>query len=200
MDKKNLIKATLFFTISFLVILTLMTVILGILNTGGKPAELSDAAAGRQTPASQTDSLMTNDAVSDTPAAHPAEETVKIPEAEPQTTAVPQKELQQLDSLNALLTKIREENQLLKQSLSKREEDAQDQQEKDTRRREAAKQMAKIYEVMDADQAADILNGLNPQEVALIIASMRQRQAAKILAALEPNFAVTISQKIASFN
>jgi len=58
------------------------------------------------------------------------------------------------------------------------------------------KEVAKIYEKMKPDQAAQVLSGLSDEEKANILMVMKDRQAAKILAKMDPAKASQISQLI----
>ncbi|GAB4337323.1 MAG: hypothetical protein Kow0037_19930 [Calditrichia bacterium] len=160
MKKPELIKLILFFSLSFVVILTIMTVVLGMLQKPAPPAE--EVAVADST------------AVVDS-----------VPQANP------------LDSLQQVLAKMEEENKKLKEMAEKEPEPEEEEQPEATKN---TKEIAKIYENMPPQEAANLLTGLGTDAAAEILAKMKKRQAAKVLAAMEPQTAVEVSKKIASIH
>ncbi len=173
---KMILKLALFFIISFVVILTVMTLVLGTLQPDPKnPNENQKIEAN-------IDSVRNHPGASDT---------------------VVIRDDRQLDSLKTLLVEMeKENNQLekdLKSVLAKKKADEEKKKNKLSEAlQENAKQMAKIYENMAPEEAAAILTALDPGLAVEIISSMKKRQAAKIMAAMNPDTAVVLSKKLAS--
>ncbi len=171
MDKQQLIKMIIFFSFTFVVILTLMTVILGIFYTGsGEPAENLTASS---------DTLAVADSVKQ------------------EANAQPDERQKMLDSLQSALAKIQAENRKLQEEVKTTVLKKTSRKPQENRK---AKEVAKIYEKMDPVEAAKILSGLKPDLAVAIIAAMKKRQAAKVLAQMEPQLAVTISRKLVQYN
>jgi len=172
MDKQHLVKIIIFFSFTFVVILTLMTVILGIFYSGpGEPAENLAASS---------DTLVVGDSVK--------QKDAKVR---------PDNRQNMLDSLHSVLAKMEAENQKLQEEVKKKVQKESTRKPKENLK---AREVAKIYEKMDPAEAAKILSGLKPDLAVAIIASMKKRQAAKVLALMEPQLAVTISRKLVQYN
>jgi flagellar motility protein MotE (MotC chaperone) len=190
MNKGMLLKLIIFFSISFIVILVVMTLVVGFLTPNatdsGNP---SVAAVSDSTQAVADSSRETNgDSL--------ASGTIDSAAAANNESAIA--EQKKLDSLKMALSRAETEKRELEEKLKASENEVPA--KNATSELANAKKVAKIYENMGAEEAATILSGLRTDEVVAIIASMKQRQAAKILAAMEPGKAVTISQKLAGLN
>lgn len=172
MDKQHLIKMIIFFSFTFVVILTLMTVILGIFYSGsGEPA--GDMVAS-------SDTLAVVDSV--------VQKEKELQPEDPQKT---------VDSLQSLLSEMRTEKRKLEEQASV---EAKTESTPKPQSNKKAREVAKIYEKMDPAEAAKILSGLKSDMAVAIIANMKKRQAAKVLASMEPQTAVIISRKLVQYN
>ncbi|GAB4364541.1 MAG: hypothetical protein Kow0042_03180 [Calditrichia bacterium] len=175
MEKKHLIKLGIFFALSFIIILTLMTIIVGAFRGSSGQTLKSDSL---QTSGTDTLSQADSEAVIE------KDSTSKI--------------LQQVDSLREELEKYRSMNLKLEKELRAAKELLAE--SKKSPEPQNTKTMAKIYENMAAEEAAQILAGLQNDLAAEIISNMKKRQAAKILAQMEPSIALSISKKLVSMN
>lgn len=174
MKKDDMMKIILFFSVSFIIILTVMTLVVGSFRP--TPADASSRASADST-ATQSDSLLS---------ANPDGGNTGIG-GEAQSADAEE----EFDSLQTVLQEYKRKIQA-----QQKEQSAETAQKPSTQ----AKQVAKIYEKMGAEDAANILSGLQIRQAAEIISFMNQRQAAKVLAAMQPDKAVAISKIIARFN
>jgi hypothetical protein len=106
----------------------------------------------------------------------------------------------EMDSVRKLLglfnrEKKKQANQLLqikKELASLKEEKKKSDRINDTH----IKQLAKVYEAMKPEKAAEILKELDNELLTAIFRQIKQRQAAKIMAALPPNRAAKLSRML----
>ena len=68
--------------------------------------------------------------------------------------------------------------------------------EVDGERMERIKQLAKVYEQMNASSVAAIVGTMNEEDAVDILANMKPRNAAKVLASLAPEKAATLSLRL----
>lgn len=171
-------KLILFFTLSFIVMLTIMTLVLAFLHS---PAPKTSAP----------ENATTNRAVQ-SDSASGAE--LSRASAQPDPQEIIRGQQAKIDSLVNLVNQLRQTLQA---------EQKRTVQQAVTSEKQAAttfSEMAKIYESMSPDAAAKIIANLDNDTAAQVIVKMKTRQAAKILAALDPSQAVAISRKIANYN
>ena len=62
----------------------------------------------------------------------------------------------------------------------------------------AATSIARVYEAMDAEDAAPILDRLDDSTLRIVLGRMRERQVGAILAAMSPERAVAVTRALAS--
>lgn len=111
----------------------------------------------------------------------------------PVQTQPPAAEENVLDSLQFVVSKMQDENKQLQQQLQKQQSAQNKQAQVKTGN---VKQMAKIYENMDPQNAATILTSISSEMAVSIINSMKGRQAARVLSAMDPNKAAELSKKL----
>lgn len=174
MKKDDMMKMIIFFSVTFIIILTVMTLVVGSFRPA--PADVSSQESADST-ATQSDSLLS---------ANPDGGNTGVA-GEAQSADTEEK----FDSLKTVLQEYKRKIQT-----QQKKQTGETAQKPSTQ----AKQVAKIYEKMGAEDAANILAGLQIREAAEIISFMNKRQAAKILAAMQPEKAVAISKIIAHFN
>lgn len=196
-------KVIIFFSLTFVIIITVMTLLLGSFRTqGGSVTSENDVKA--EIP---QESIVFRDS-----SGHTADrKTIQVIKRD--TIFIKEDnsaERQKLDSLAGALEIMLKKNNDLAQKYKSLQEKLRQQSVKEQKQEPIAakpdqrntniKQVAKIYEKMGAQEAAKILSGLDTNEVAAIIGFMRKRQAAKILAVMKPRTAQIISKKLASAN
>jgi flagellar protein FlbB len=100
-----------------------------------------------------------------------------------------------VDSLQVLVSQIKSEKEHLQKQLEQIQSETKPE---ETVTVTNARQLAKIYENMEPQDAAMIMTTLNLNMAVEIISSMKERQAARVLSSMDPQRAAEISRKIIS--
>ncbi len=101
------------------------------------------------------------------------------------------------DSLALLLTALADEQKKTKDLSDQLKKIAVKQAELQDQKR---KELQKIYNTMDAENAARIIEKLSDQDIVDILLSVQKRQAAKILASLDPTRAARLINQVNTNN
>ncbi|RMF54744.1 MAG: hypothetical protein D6748_16045 [Calditrichaeota bacterium] len=171
-------KQILFYILSFIVILAIMTFLVAKFQYGGlEPQALADSTEVVDSVEVTVDSTAIKMQL--------AEETI-------------QKQLRLIDSLKALARKYENEKETLSRKLEQTQASIAQQTNLEFEKR--TKEMARIYENMTPQEAAAIISNLNDDVAISVISKMKKRKAAKILEALDPVQAVRLSELMAQAN
>lgn len=100
-----------------------------------------------------------------------------------------------IDSLQSKILEASEQNQQLSEARDKAVQAGQV--KADETFEKNVKEMARIYENMDALESAKVLGSLDVRVAVSVLSKMKKRKAAQVMEALDPQIAVEISKEMA---